>query len=146
MGLIEFLNEVRHQKWNVRLACPQRREGDCHEVEAAEEVFAKPSSRHLGGQVTIGGSNDSNVDLHRFRATGPLELALLEDPEQLDLNRLSKLADFVQEERPSVCQLEASFAGPHPISRAALLPKQSCLQQRFREAGTADLDEGGVWA
>ena len=39
-----------------------------------------------------------------------LELALLEDAEQLDLESRGQVADLVQEDRPAVGELEAAHA------------------------------------
>ena len=76
------------------------------------------------------------------RAAQPLELALLQHAQQLDLRRQVQLADLVEEQRAALGQLEAALlrrvgAG----ERAFLVAEQLRLDQILRQRRAADLDE-----
>ena len=78
---------------------------------------------------------DPHVDLERRRAADPLELALLEDAQQLRLDRERQLADLVEEQRAAVGPLEA--ARPLAVGAgegAALVAEQLGLEQRLGDA------------
>jgi hypothetical protein len=72
-----------------------------------------------------------------------LELALLENAEQLDLDRKRKLADLVEKERAAVGELEtaaAPFVGAG--EGAALVAEKFALDDRLGKGGAVDRDEG----
>ena len=71
-----------------------------------------------------------------------LELALLEDAQQLRLRRRRHLADLVEEDRALVGGLEPALAHRHRAGEGALLvAEQLGLEQRLRQGGTGDLHE-----
>ena len=75
-------------------------------------------------------------------AAEPLELALLQHAQQLDLGREVQLADLVEKQRAALGQLEAPFlrrvrAG----ERAFLVAEQLRFDQILRQRRAADLDE-----
>ena len=64
---------------------------------------------------------DPHVDLDRPGAPEPFELALLQHTQQLDLHIQRQLADFVEEDRGAIGDLETSdLAGQGPCERAVL--------------------------
>ena len=84
----------------------------------------------------------SKVDADRACAADALELALLQHSQQLALQRVGKLAHFVEEDRSSVGELEPAFLLRHGASeRAALVPEQFAFEQRLREGGAIDRDK-----
>src|SRR5262249_1106751 len=69
-------------------------------------------------------------------------LALLQDPEQLDLRLRGQLADLVEEDRAAVGQLEAALAAGEGAAESALLvAEQLALDQAGGQGGAVDFDE-----
>ena len=61
-------------------------------------------------KVTIRRSNDPHIDFGRMAAADPLDLPLLQYPQQLDLRIQRQFSDFVQEDRSAIRQLKPSDA------------------------------------
>ena len=77
----------------------------------------------------------------------PLELALLQHPQELHLRAERNLADLVEEDGSPVGQLEAPLLAPDRAGeRAALVAEQLALEQRLSEGRTVHPDEGFVAA
>ena len=75
-------------------------------------------------------------------AADALELALLEDAEQLGLGLQGQLADLVEEERAAVGQLEAADAPGDGAGEGALLvAEELALDEPRGEGGAVDLDQ-----
>ena len=64
----------------------------------------------LGGQVAIGGGDHARIDANGLRAAHALELLLLQHAQQLHLRLERQLADFVEEDRAAVGELEAALS------------------------------------
>ncbi len=79
----------------------------------------------------MGRRDDADVDVDALWATEPLDLALLQDPQQLDLDIGRQVADLVEEDRRVIGQFEASDLSCERTSKRALLPaEQLALHQR----------------
>ena len=70
-------------------------------------------SRDLLLEIAVRRGDDAHVDLDRLAAADPLELALLQDAQQLDLHVQRELADLVEEQRAAVGQLEPAQPARH---------------------------------
>ena len=80
--------------------------------------------------------------LMRLVAADALERALLQEAQQLDLDRRRDLADLVEEQRPAVGLLEAPFAAAGRAREGALLvAEQLALEQRLGQRRAVELDE-----
>ena len=110
----EAHEEVVRERQDVARARAQRRHLDVDDVEAVVEVLAEAPRRDLVGEVAVGRRDDADVDLHGLVAADALERALLEDAQELDLDRRRDLADLVEEERAAVGLLEAPLAAARP--------------------------------
>ena len=88
-----------------------------------------------------------DVDLDRLGAPQPLELALLQDAQQLHLRRQVDVADLVEEERAALGELEAALL---PLlragERAPLVAEQLGFDQAVGQRRAAHLDERLVGA
>ena len=69
----------------------------------------------------MGGRDHPHVGGHGARSAHPLELALLEDAQDLGLHGQRHVADLVQEEGALLGQLEAAGTGPHRAGEGAPL-------------------------
>ena len=57
-------------------------------------------------QVLVGGADDARVDRDRLAAADPLDHPLLQEAQQLDLQRQRDVADFVEKQGPALRQLD----------------------------------------
>ena len=106
------------------------------------QVLAERAGRDGLLQGGVGGRDQAHVDLDRLRAAQPLELALLQDPQQLDLGRRVQVADLVQEQRAPLGELESPLlARLGAGERAPLVAEQLRLDERVGQRGAAHLDE-----
>src|SRR5439155_25580062 len=80
------------------------------DVQPVIQVLAEAPRLHLGLEVLVGGREDAHVDLQGAVAADPLELALLQDAQDLGLRLRPHVADLVEEERPAVGDLELALA------------------------------------
>ena len=104
-------DEVVGQQEDVVLPLAERRQEDREDVDAVVEVLAEKSRLDERLQVAVGGGDDPHVGLDRAIAAHALELALLQDAEQLDLHGGREVADLVEEERAAVGLFDAADAG-----------------------------------
>ena len=77
---------------------------------------------------------EADVHFERFRAAEALEFALLQDAQQLHLHGGGHVADFVEEERAFVGQLEFSGLARSGAGEGALfVAEKLAFEQDFRE-------------
>ena len=126
---------------NVLRALAQRRHADREDGEAVVEVAAEAPLADLFAEVAIRRRDDAHVHLDRPRAAEALELAGLEDAQELRLQLERQLADLVEEEGRAVGDLEApDLAGQGAGEGALLAPEQLALDQARRQRRAVDLD------
>src|SRR4051812_5217582 len=140
--LAEVDDERMRERRDVLAALPQRRHGDGEDVEAIPEVFSEAARGHLPGQVAVGRRDDADVDVERPVAAHPLEVAVLQHPEQLRLQLERQLADLVEEERGAVRHFEAALALRLRAGESALLvSEQLAFGERVRKRGAVHLHQ-----
>ena len=140
----------------------EQRAGDRHDVgdplaqrwyrhrehaEPVVEVAPEAPLLHVLLEVAIGCGDDPHVDLSHAVVADPLDLALLQDPQQLRLELDRDLAHLVQEERPPVRLLEAT--GPVPVRAgecASHVAEELALEELRRHGGTVHLHQWRVGA
>ena len=71
---------------------------DRDDVEPVVQVLAEPAGVDLVEQVAVGRRDDPRVDLDGPGVADPLELPLLQDPQQLDLELGRGAVDLVEED------------------------------------------------
>ena len=79
--------DVLGQGRDVLGAVAERRDDDPGDVEAIVQVLAEPAGGDLLGQVAVRGRDDAGVGAEGLGPADALELALLEDAEDLGLGR-----------------------------------------------------------
>ena len=128
-------------------AVAQRRQRDRNHVQPVVEVLAERPFLHQLAQVGVGRGDDAGVELDRPRLADALDLALLQRPQQLRLQRQRHQADFIDEERAAMRQLEAADACRHGAGERALgVAEQLGLGQRLGNRGGVERDEALVAA
>ena len=135
------------QREHVTPAHPQRRHFDAHHVQSVVEVFAELACLGVGGQITVGGGHDANVDLDLIVAADALEPALLQHGQQLHLDRGGDLSHLVQKQRAAVGLFEAADTPAIGArERPLLMTEELALEQGFGEGSAVHRDEGPVRA
>ena len=81
-----LLQEVVGEQRDVARPLAQRRDVDLDHVQAVEEVLAEAALLELLLEVAVGGGHDAHVHLEGLVAAHALELALLQEAQQLDLH------------------------------------------------------------
>ena len=133
---------MAHQLGDVLAAVAQGRQVDGDHVEAIEEVLAEPRLLDLLQQIAVAGGDDPRVDADRLRVAHPLELVLLQDPQQLDLELGGGGIDLVEEDGAGVGRLEAAGAVVDgPGERPANMAEKLAFQQVLRQRPAIDADE-----
>src|SRR5918996_2446030 len=134
--------EVLDKRRDVLLALAERGHVDVDHVQPVVEVLAELPVVNPLGEVAVRRRDHADVDLDRHVRSDPLELALLENAQQLGLRAERHLANLVEEDRPLVRGLEAPLAHRHRAGeRALLVAEQLRLEQGLRQRGAADLHQ-----
>src|SRR4029450_8602684 len=122
------------QRHDIRGTFAQRRNPDVEDAEAVEQVLAKLAALDGFPQVAVGRGDHPDVRLEKARPPQPLELALLQDAQELGLCGQTHPPALVEEQHaagsefhlPGLCLLRAG-------ERAALVSKQLRLEQLLRQ-------------
>src|SRR3989338_5629396 len=92
------------------------------------EIFTEAPLLEGLFKVTIGSGDNPHVHAERLSAADPLELPLLEEPEELGLDLWRDVSDLVEEDGPPVGHLElALFELMGPRKSAALVAEEVAL-------------------
>src|SRR5206468_9186894 len=87
------------------------------------------------------------VDRERLRGSDGLDLAVLEDPQDLRLRLQAHVPDLVEEDRPAVGLYElAELVAAGPREGSLLVAEQLRLDQVLGDGGAVDTDEGSLAA
>ena len=85
MALPEDPKKMVGQKGDVLDSVSQWRQRNRSHVEAIEEILSELALTHRPPWVSIRGSDDAHIGGQGFLAADPLELALLQHPQELGL-------------------------------------------------------------
>jgi len=147
LAAAEFLHEVAHQKGHVFGTLAQRRDVDGEDVEAVIKVAAEFALGDKSGEVVVGGGDNADIHADGAVAAEALELLFLKHAKEFRLEFQGKVADFVEEQRAAVGELEAAnFLRKRAGERAALVAEKFGLQQPRGNGRAIDLDEGAFAA
>jgi hypothetical protein len=125
----QALQKELYEQRDIGLTLPQRREVDRNHVQAVVQILSELSLAHEAGEIAMGGGDHADVHLDGLVAAESLELLLLQDPQQLDLDRGAEISDLVQEDGPLVGQLESPLPLPDGArERPFLVAEQLALQ------------------
>jgi hypothetical protein len=126
----ETPDEMLDQKGDVLAPVPERGEGQTDDRQAEVQVVPELPVADELGQLPVGGRHDAHVRLHGLGPAERLVLALLEQPQKLDLGRRRQFAHLVKKYRPPFrpChapRLVALGVGKSPLE----VPEQLGLEQ-----------------
>ena len=108
--MIEPLQEMFNQQWNIALPVAQRRGNDRNHVEAIKEVLPESLLLDHFFQVLVGGRDNSDIDLNRPTPPHPLKGSFLYHSQKFDLKRETHLADFVEKDRSAIGKFESAHS------------------------------------
>ena len=113
-----------------------------HHVEPVVQILAESPALYLLPEIAVGGSYHPHVDVEGVLSAYPFEGPFLQNPQQLDLDVLTDLADLVQQNGAAVGQFEAPAAARHRArERAPFVAEQFALQQRLGKRRAVHLHE-----
>ena len=122
-----------------RRALAQRRQPDRERVDAVIQIFAEPRVAHELIERPVGRRDQPEVDFDRRVAAEPLEPALFEHAQELGLRDERHVADFVEEQRAVVRELEpARLAVVRAGERALFVAEDFRFEQRVGQRGAVD--------
>ena len=134
-----MLEEVADQVGDVFAVFAQRRHTDREDVQPKEQVGPEPPGIYFRFQVPVRGGDDAHVHRDRRRAADALDGPLLQDAEEHYLRLGRQFADFIEENRPLMGQLEATGAPPRRAGEGAgLVAEQFAGDHARRERGAVD--------
>ena len=113
--LAALADEMTDEFRDIVLPGPQRRHFDREDAQTIEEIETKPAVGDVLLQIPIGRSQHPDVHAPRRILADALELALLQDAQELRLQIRGNLADLVEEQRAAVGELEP----PDPVAHGA---------------------------
>src|SRR6185503_8527852 len=97
-------------------------------------VLAEFARADRAAQIAARRGDDADVGADRRAATDALEAAILEDAQELALDRERRFADLVEEQRAAARELEAAGSrGGGAGERAALVTEQLGFDERRRQ-------------
>ncbi len=138
----EVVDVAFHQHRDVLAAVPQRRDLERHNAQAVKQILAEVLRLHLFFQVAVGGGHHPHVHLEGFLAAHPLYFMLLQHVQQLHLELVGELADFIEKDGPAVRQLKPSPPRANrPGKGALLMAVELAFQQGLRQRPAVDGDE-----
>ena len=140
MSRRSFALAASSRKWRASSGTSSRRARsggmvERQDVEPVVEVGPEGAALARGDEVAVGRGDDAHVDLERLAAADALDLALLQDAQELGLHRQRHVADLVEEERAAARALElaAALLG-RAGERARLVAEELGLDELAREA------------
>jgi hypothetical protein len=111
--------------------------------EAIVEVLAEAALSDFGGEILVGSGDDADADADGEFAAEAVELAFLEDAEELGLGGLGQVAYFIEEEGTGIGEFELAAAEAGGAGKGSLLMAEEFAFHEFvGDGGAVDLDEG----
>ncbi len=143
----EPLQEESRQLGDVAVTFAQAWHADVEDIEAVVEVLPEVARFHRYFKIRIGGRDDPRVNRNGLVPTDTLDGTLLEEPQQVDLQVLGQIADFVEEQGAAVGRFnETNLALVSIRERAFLVTEQLRLDQRRGQCCAVDGHERAVGA
>src|SRR4029078_3262525 len=120
----------------------QPRQLDRDHIQAIVEIASEAPGGYFVTKSAVGHRNDAHVDGNRPETADALDLTLLENPQQLALQRRLKLPDFIEEQRAPVGRLQLALLLRHRVGEgSALVSEQLRLDQRIHQCGAVNRAE-----
>ena len=130
------------QQHDVARPAREVRHRDREHGKAVVQVLSEQLLRHQLLEVAAGGRDEADVRMQLLVRPDAGERTLLQEAQQLDLDRDREVADLVEEERSAVRRLGATdTALRRPGEGTLLVAEQLALHERFRKRRAVERDE-----
>jgi hypothetical protein len=94
------------------------------------EVVPEPAGAHLLGEIAVRPGHHAHVHVDRVASAQPLEVAVLQEAQQLHLDGGREPADLVQVDRPAVALLQPATSSIRcVVEGAALVAEELALEE-----------------
>src|SRR5229473_3554630 len=138
-GLAIAAQEGIGEEDHVLTALAERRQVDGDHGESIVEILAEAAAAQGFVEALVGGRHHAHVDGDDLATAHPLDLALLQEAQQLHLEGQAHLRDLVQEEGSAGGHLDLALAlGVGPRERAPLVAEELTLEQRLGDRPAVD--------
>src|SRR4029079_2505740 len=97
--LFRASKETLSQERDIAPPLPQGGHSESDHAQAIVKVLTKVPGRDLGFEITICRGDDTRINLRCARRADAPNLFLLQGTQQLNLHRLTRVADFIKKER-----------------------------------------------
>ena len=137
--------EITGDRHDIEWPLTQRRDGHREDIETVKKILAKNAFGDSLGHIAVGGGDDADIERHRLLAANPLDLALLQDAEQLGLEAHRHFSDLIEKQRTLLRLLElAGLRLLRPGKGALFVTEQGRFEQTVRDRRAVDGDEGTI--
>src|SRR4029077_6788952 len=138
----ELFDEVAHKFRNIRLSLAERWQRNRENIQAIVQILSEFTVTDHLPQISIGWRDDTNIDACGTGAAYSLELALLEDTEQLGLKLQWHVSDFIKKQCASVRQRKtADMRIDRSRKGSAFVPEKLTFEKAGRHRRTVHFDE-----
>src|SRR5262245_23600488 len=138
-----MVGKMPHQQRDILRPLAQRRHLYGKDMQAIEEIGAELLRLHHSREIAVGRGDQPRLRAQGAGAAQPLELALLQHPQQLRLHLQRQLAHLVEEEGAALGQLKAAEALRHGAGKGAfLMAEEFAFEQAGGDGGTVERHEG----
>ena len=137
VSFVVFFQKVLNQQRNVFQPLAERRDANLDRTQAVEKIFPESPGENFGAKVAVRGGDQAHVDLFDFGRPDALDLAILNDAQELGLHGERCFANFVEEHGAAVRVFEQ--AGSRIGSsgkRTPYMAEQLAFEQRIHQRGT----------
>ena len=135
----EALREGVREQRGVTLAVAQGRNLDDDLGQSIVKVFAEVAGLDLRLEITVRGADDAHIHRDFLATADALDLALLEETQQLGLQRHRQVADLVEEQGAAVRGFDLAECLLHGTGESPLLvAEQLALEQGIGDRRTVD--------
>ena len=140
--LADALKEHARQQQGVAFAFSQGRNGNIDLTHPVIEIFTKLVGTNQFMQVLVGGTQHAHIHRNFLAATDTLNDALLQEAQQLGLQRRGHIADLVQEQRATGRGFDLARCLPGRTGKGAFfIAEQLALQQVLGNRSTVNGDK-----
>ncbi len=141
-GTAAAAEQLHREGQNVIAALAQRGDGERKHVEAVVKIFAEASRRHFLAQATVGRREDPDVERYGSPTAEALNLALLQNAQQLRLQRQRHLRHLIEQQGAALRLLEfPGVTGVRAGEGAPFVAEQHRLEHVLGDRRAVDGDE-----
>ena len=115
---VEMFDKMPHQQFNILLPPAQRRQRNRNYIQTVKQVLTKTPIFHHLFQIFVRGRDDPNINSDIFGTADALKLLFFDKTQQLDLKRLARVTDFVEQDRAVIGQLKNTAFPPFCIGES----------------------------